>query len=137
MPVYEYRCDDCRRRSSLFYMTFSAASEATPTCSHCGSMHVRKLVSIFSSPKSDDARLDDLSDPAAFGDLDENDPKSVARWARKMGKELGEDLGPEYDEMVDAIERGEDPEGLAGMGGMGDGAEDDLDSFGGGSDDFS
>ena len=118
-------------------MTFAEANGATPACSHCGSVRVRKLVSMFAAPKSEDSRLDDLSDPSSFGDLDENDPKSVARWARKMGKELGEDLGPEYDQMVDAIERGEDPEGLAGMGGMGDGAEDDMDSFGGGNDDFS
>ena len=36
-----------------------------------------------------------------------------------MGKELGEDLGPEFDEMVDAVERGEDP---AAMDGEPDGA---------------
>lgn len=117
-------------------MTFAEASAATPTCSHCGSARVRKLVSMFAAPKSEDARLEDLSDPTAFGDLDENDPKSVARWARKMGSELGEDLGPEYDEMVDAIERGEDPESLAGMGGVDD-AADNLDSVDGGSDDLS
>lgn len=117
----------------MFFMTYTEASNATPVCSHCSSTRVRKLVSMFASPKSEDARLDDLSDPTAFGDLDENDPKSVARWARKMGKELGEDLGPEYDEMVDAIERGEDPESLGGLGG---GAEDEGDSFGGGGDDL-
>lgn len=130
MPVYEYRCDDCRRGSSFFYMTFREASEATPTCGHCSSTRVRKLVSMFAAPKSEDARLEDLSDPTAFGDLDENDPKSVARWARKMGKELGEDLGPEYDEMVDAIERGDDPESLGVPGGISDGAEDDGASLG-------
>ena len=48
--------------------------------------------------------LDDLSDPSSFGDVDENDPKSVARWARKMGKEMGEEMGPEFDEMVERME---------------------------------
>ena len=33
-------------------------------------------------------------------DLDENDPKAVARWAREMKDEMGEDLGPEFDDMV-------------------------------------
>jgi len=37
-----------------------------------------------------------------------------------MGKELGEDLGPEFDEMVDAVERGEDPAGLDGDPALGD-----------------
>jgi len=79
---------------------------------------MQKLVSLFSTVKSEETRADELGDPEMFGDLDENDPRSVARWARRMGKELGEDLGPEFDEMVDAVERGEDP---AAMGGEPDG----------------
>ncbi len=64
--------------------------------------------------------MDDLADPSKFGDVDENDPKSVARWARKMGSELGEDLGPEFDEMVERMEAGEMPDDLGDGGGGGD-----------------
>jgi len=53
-------------------------------------------------------QLDDLADPSSFGDLDENDPKSVARWARKLGQQMGEDLGDDWGEMVDKLEAGED-----------------------------
>ena len=60
--------------------------------------------------KSEESRLEELADPSSLGDLDENDPKSVARWARKMGEQMGEDLGPEYDEMVDRLEAGEMPD---------------------------
>jgi hypothetical protein len=42
-----------------------------------------------------------MADPSTFGDLDENDPKSVARWAKRMGKELGEDVGEDFDEMME------------------------------------
>src|SRR5205807_341016 len=101
MPIYEYRCADCHRRSSLYYQTFSAAESATPTCSHCGSAKVSKLVSRVFQLKSEDAQLDDLADPSNFGDLDENDPKSVARWARKLGQQMGEDLGDDWGDMVD------------------------------------
>src|SRR5579859_19998 len=110
MPVYEYRCEACKRRSSRFFGSFSEAESATPSCAHCGSDRLRKLVSMFAAPKSDDARLERMADPSAFGNVDENDPKSVAQWARRMGREMGEDLGPEYDEMVDAIERGDEPD---------------------------
>jgi hypothetical protein len=48
--------------------------------------------------------MDDLGNDA--GDLDESDPKSVARWMRKMGKELGDDAGGDFDEMVDELEAG-------------------------------
>lgn len=123
MPIYEYRCGDCKRRDSHFFQTFSSAANAIPTCSHCGSANLSRLVSRVFQLKSEDARLDDLADPSMFGDVDENDPRSVARWARKMGDEMGEDLGDDWKEMVDRLEAGEDPgedgEGMDAMGGMG------------------
>ena len=66
-------------------------------------------MSRFATVKSEDARLDAMSDPGSFGDLDENDPKSVARWARKLGQQMGEDLGDDWGDMVDRLEAGEDP----------------------------
>jgi putative FmdB family regulatory protein len=131
MPIYEYRCGDCNRRVSLYFQTFSAAENAgTPTCEFCHGQNLSRLVSRVFQIKSEDARLDDLADPSAFGDLDENDPKSVARWARRMGNEMGEDLGEDWDEMVDRIEAGEDfgEDGEApvpGLDGAGIGAGDD------------
>lgn len=130
MPIYEYRCGDCKRRVSLYYQTFSAATAATPTCPQCQSANLSRLVSRVFQVKSEDARLDDLADPSAFGDLDENDPKSVARWARKMGQEMGEDLGDDWDEMVDRIEAGEDLGEDEGM------PSDTGDAVGASSDDF-
>ena len=121
MPVYEYRCPTCRRRTSELFLTF--AEVKAPECPRCH-QPMQKQVSLFSTIKSEDARMDEVSDDAMLGDVDENDPRSVARWARRMGKEMGEDLGPEFDEMVDALERGEDPEGLAGAEA---GQEDDGD----------
>ncbi len=108
MPIYEYRCGGCARRVSLYYQTFSAAENATPVCPHCRSADLSRLVSRVFQVKSEDARLDDLADPSAFGGLDEDDPKSVARWARKLGSQMGEDLGDDWDEMVDRLEAGEE-----------------------------
>jgi hypothetical protein len=67
--------------------------------------------------KSEEARLEELADPSSLGDIDENDPRSVARWARKLGEQMGEDLPPEFDEMVDRMEHGEMPDDLEGEGG--------------------
>jgi len=123
MPVYEYRCPRCRRRTSSYFLTF--AEVRAPACPRCA-QSMEKLVSLFSTVKSEEARTEEMSDPSMFGDLDENDPRSVARWARRMGRELGEDLGPEFDEMVDAVERGEDPAALDDLGetdGVGAGGE--------------
>src|ERR1700745_2553740 len=128
MPIYEYRCADCRRRVSVYFQTFSAASSGTPVCEHCGSQKLARLVSRVFQLKSEDAQLEDLADPSSFGDLDENDPKSVARWARTLGQQMGEDLGDDWGEMVDRLEAGEDIEGEGPGEGGGDAS--DLDGIG-------
>ncbi len=121
MPIYEYRCLQCGLRQSVLHRSFAAAPETR--CRRCGSADLRKLVSTFYAVKSEDARLESLADPAAFGDVDENDPRSVARWARRMAKEAGEDLGQEFDEMVDRLEAGEMPDDEGEMGKQDEGAE--------------
>ena len=112
MPIYEYRCTACRRKVTV--LTLRASEKVTPVCEHCGSTRLDRLMSRFAMPRSDDARLDDLTDPAALGGVDENDPKSMARWMRKMGQELGEDAGDDFDEMVDELEAGDDSGGETG-----------------------
>jgi putative FmdB family regulatory protein len=136
MPIYEYRCANCKRRVSLFYQTFSAAERATPECPRCHSAELSRLVSRVFQLKGEDARMDDLADPSAMGDLDENDPRSVARWARKLGREMGEDLGDDWSEMVDRLEAGEDLEDAAAGGGELGGFDGADAALGGGDDDF-
>ena len=122
MPIYEYRCTACRKKVTVLTLRVSEAVD--PVCEHCGSRALTRLMSRFALVRSEESRLDDLGDPGSLGDLDENDPKSVARWMRKMGKELGEDAGEDFDEMVDELEGGGDPEGGEDDGAAGDG--DDL-----------
>jgi len=114
MPIYEYRCLNCRRRFSKFWRSFSAAAEGPqPICPKCQSENVQRLVSRVRLMHSEESRMDALSDPSMFGDLDENDPKSMGRFMRKMVNEMGDeagDLGPEFDEVVDRLESGQDPE---------------------------
>src|SRR3954470_23608058 len=105
MPIYDYRCQGCQRRISLLFQTYAAADHAA--CPHCGSTELSRLVTRFAVMRSEDTILDDLSDAAAYGEVDENDPGSIARWARKMGPEDGDELGGDYDEMVDRMEAGE------------------------------
>jgi hypothetical protein len=96
-------------------------------CRYCGSAKMQRLMSRFATPKSEEARMDALADPSNFAGLDENDPKSVARMMRKMGKEMGDEIGgPEFDEAVDELER---------TGDLG-GDDDDFGGGGGGSDDL-
>ena len=104
MPIYEYHCEDCRRRVSLLVMRIS--DPTPPGCPRCGGARLTRLLSRFATIRSEDDRLDSLADPGQLGDLDESDPRSVARWMKKMGGELGDDAGEDWDEMVDeAVEQ--------------------------------
>ena len=51
--------------------------------------------------RSEESRMESLADPSKWSGLDENDPKSMARWMKRMGKEMGEDMGEDVDQMVD------------------------------------
>ena len=110
MPIYEYRCADCRRRTSVFVRSIS--NSVRPTCEHCGGRKMSRLMSRFAVQKGGI----DFEDPSSFGDLNEDDPKAMARWARRMADEMGEDMGPEFDDMVGRLEAGEDPESVMGDG---------------------
>ena len=129
MPIYEYRCHQCRRRVSIWWRTFSEAEQGTARCPRCGSENLSRMVSRVRLVRSEESRLDDLSDPSQLGDLDENDPRSLGRWMRRMSQEVGEDLGPEFDEVVDRLEAGQSPEeiekALPELAGPESGTEDD------------
>jgi putative FmdB family regulatory protein len=99
MPIYEYRCKDCGKKSS--FLIYNREKLSQLKCKHCQSINLVKLYSRFAAVKSEESRLERLADPSSFSDLDEQDPKSVARWMKKMGKEMGEELGPDFDEEVD------------------------------------
>ena len=130
MPIYEYGCYDCRKRVSLFFRTFSEVNTKKAVCPRCGGVNLKRLVSKVAFVRSEESRLENLADPTSMAGLDENDPKSIGRWMRKMGSELGEDLGAEFGEVVDRLEAGEDPESIEksmpdmGMGGLGGGGDD-------------
>ena len=108
MPIYEYRCQNCGRKLSVFWR--SRADVKPPTCRRCGSDNVLRLISRVRVARSEESHLEDVADDAMLADLDENDPRSIGRWMRKMSQEMGEDLGPEFDEIVGRLEAGEDPE---------------------------
>ena len=114
MPIYEYHCHDCKRRVSIFWRSFSDLEnkDAVPRCPRCGGTNLGRLVSRVAVLRSEDSHLDDLADPGMLSGLDEDDPKSMARWMRRMSREVGEDLGPEFDEVVGRLEAGESPEDI-------------------------
>lgn len=131
MPIYEYGCYDCHKRVNVFFRSFAEVSTRQAACPRCGGVNMKRLISKVALLRSEESRMESLADPGSMAGLDENDPKSMARWMRKMSSEMGEDLGPEFNEVVDRLEAGEDLEAiensmpdLAGAGGAGGAADD-------------
>ena len=104
MPIYDYRCASCGKRFAVFFRSFSEVAEVR--CQHCGNAEVARMAPRVAQVTSEDARLDRLSDPSSLGDVDENDPASVARWAKRLGREMGEDLGDEFAGAMDELAAG-------------------------------
>ncbi len=111
MPVYEFRCKDCGRLSRLF-LSFAEYDTAVPTCAHCQSQNLKRRIGRVALGKSEDARMDAMMDDSALAGVDEDDPRSIGRFMRKMSSEMGEDLGDEFGEVVDRLESGESPDSI-------------------------
>lgn len=110
MPTYDYTCLDCRKRFDVF-MSYSEYGTRAVSCSHCGSGNVRRRVNRVRVLKGSGA-LDDFSDPSALEGLEE-DPRAMARMFRKMGSELGEEMPPQFNEIVDRLDAGQSPDEIS------------------------
>ena len=102
MPIYEYRCQDCGKK--LNFLVLKREQPFVPQCNRCGSKNLMRLFSRFAAPKSEEDRLESLADPSKWAGLDENDPKSMVQFMKKMGKEFGDELGEDFNEEIEKAE---------------------------------
>src|SRR3989304_3545839 len=93
MPVYSFVCEKCGVRFArhLSYQDYGATRISCPNCS---SAQVRRRIGHVRMRRGEGSELANLDDP---GDLAE-DPRALARTMRQMSSEMGEELGPEFDE---------------------------------------
>lgn len=98
MPIYEFECYGCGHRfSDLYSIEADLSAVACPTC---GSRDTGKLVSRPAKARSEEARLDELTDrveqmgePESYREM-----RSVIREA---GSAMEEDLGDEMEELLE------------------------------------
>ena len=94
--------------------TFRISEDFAAECSHCGSLEVERIPSRVRVRMSEETRMERMGDPSRLSGIDENDPKSMAKWMKSMSREIGDDLGEDFD--VDAMmdEAMAEKEGSAG-----------------------
>jgi len=131
MPLYQYRCLDCKKRFEI-YMSYSEYGTRPVACTHCGSSNVQRRIGRIRFARSEESRLESMADPSALEGL-EDDPRALGRMMRQMSQETGEEMGPEFDEVIDRLESGQSPDDiekampeLSEEGGMGGGDFDDY-----------
>src|SRR5512140_96990 len=108
MPTYDFICENCQQRFDIF-MTYREYGTKPVLCVHCGSDHVRRRMTKVRIAKSEESRMESMVDESSLDGLDD-DPKALGQMMKKMGKEMGEDLPPEFDDVVDRLEAGQSPE---------------------------
>ena len=60
--------------------------------------------------KSEESRMESMESELSGFENMEDDPKEMARMMKKMGNEMGEELPPEFNEVVDRLESGQSPD---------------------------
>jgi len=109
MPTYDFICTACRQRFDVF-MTFSEYGTKPVHCAHCGSADVRRRMTKVRIAKSEENRMESMAEGLSGIEGLADDPKALGHMMRKMGREMGEDLPPEFDDVVDRLESGQSPE---------------------------
>src|SRR5271157_3852680 len=108
MPTYDFICLNCDERFDVF-LTFSEYGKKAVLCTHCGSDKVRRRMTKVRIAKSEESRIESVMDPSALEGM-EDDPRAMGQVMRKMGKEMGEEMPPEFDDVVDRLEAGQSHE---------------------------
>ena len=108
MPNYTYSCLDCKKQFSVF-MTYSEYDNRKIVCSYCKSENVQRRIGRIRIAHSEESRLENLADPSALEGL-EDDPRALGKMMRQMSTEMGEDMGSEFDEVIDRLESGQSPD---------------------------
>ncbi|MFH1485510.1 MAG: zinc ribbon domain-containing protein [Chloroflexota bacterium] len=103
MPIYEFRCNNCRRVLSVFVRSFSAS--VSPVCDACGGTDVTRLISkcTFQSVE----RQPSFSESEDSQGFEMHDPENMARWCKEMTGKVDEDVAPEFERVAKGLETGQ------------------------------
>lgn len=111
MPTYDFICNNCNQRFDVF-LTFAEYGKKKVTCTFCKSKNVRRRMTKVRVAKSEESRMESMANDFSGFEGMEDDPKAMGRMMRKMGKEMGEELPSEFNEVVDRLESGQSPEDI-------------------------
>lgn len=105
MPIYEYHCQACGKDQSVLFLSQREAT-SRPRCKYCDARRLIRILSRFAYHQTETARLQDFNTNAPRDESFYKDSRNVGLWAKKRAKELGTDLGSQFEETVEKARSG-------------------------------
>jgi putative FmdB family regulatory protein len=105
MPIYEYHCQACERDQSLLFLT-QREVVSRPRCKFCGTRRLTRILSRFAYHQTEATRLREFNTTAPRDETFYKDSRNVGLWAKKRAKEMGVDLGSQFEETVEKARSG-------------------------------
>lgn len=99
MPIYEYVCNQCHGEFS--HLFFREEEKKRVRCAFCRSKDIRRLLSSFTLHQTEASRLADFDPAKPRGNEFYKDSRNIGLYAKKKMRQLGVDLGPQMDEIVE------------------------------------
>ena len=104
MPIYEYECQACHAISG--FLVLKREDEVKISCLKCGGKEMSKVISRVAYHRSEGDRLDEFDTRKPQGEEFYKESRNIGLWAKKRAKELGADLGDQFDEVVESARSG-------------------------------
>ncbi len=105
MPSYQFFCMNCHKDFEKT-ISFKEYGATAVFCPFCQTQNVRRRIKNIRVNFPENSADFFSADPSAFSAL-ENDPQSMGKMMRKMGEQSGEKFEPEFNEVVDRLEKGQ------------------------------
>ncbi len=99
MPIYEYQCRHCKKEFSLLILRSSDKERVK--CPFCDDPDPIRLMSSFSVHQTEESRLANFDTSKPRDDSFYKDSRNIGLWAKKRMREMGVDLGPKMDEIIE------------------------------------
>ena len=105
MPIYEFKCNNCKKEFST--LVFNTKDKSENFCPQCNGKELTRLISRVSFFKTESQRLKEFNTGKHRGEDFYKDPRNLGLWAKKKAQELGAgDLGPKFEEKLERARSG-------------------------------
>jgi len=103
MPIYEFRCNACQRKTSIFVK--SVSSPVNAACASCGSKDMQRLIGSFGIARSVKDVHSEYGNPNSPDYY--KDPRNIGRWTEEKFSQMGMEMPGRIRDMIDGAREGQ------------------------------